>query len=385
MIYLDTAATTKMDSKAVEAYVFTAQNFFGNASSLHNIGGDAHHVLEQSRQAVADFLQVDERCVIFTSGGTESNRLALEFLCSLLPSDKSIYINETEHPSIFKSIPNSYMDQVNVISLFNEDSLPTKKVCEETKQCGLLVVQHVNSEIGLIHNVKEIIRMSAEDEILVHCDSVQSFGKLSLANVLPYVSTISISAHKIGGPKGVGALILNPTLLSKLQLSPKEQELGLRLGTENVPGIVSFAQSILSFKEKQIPDLVLWQMRKEFLSILKNRIPSLIILEGHESEQLPTIIGCIIPGLEGQWVMLEANRKGVALSTGSACQAGMQTISPMIKNYTKSTEEALGYFRISFDSSTTLQELKQAALVLVEIYEDWHSKERIWHNEKVTR
>lgn len=381
MIYLDTAATTKMDPKAVEAYVFTAQNYFGNASSLHNIGGDAHNVLQQSRQIIADYLQVDERCVIFTSGGTESNRLALELLCSLLPTNKFIYINESEHPSIFKSVPISHKDQVKVISLLNKNP----QILDETEPCGLLVAQHVNSEIGFVHNVKEITNISSETNLLVHCDSVQSFGKLSLVNVLPYVSTISISAHKIGGPKGVGALILNPSLLHKLQLSPKEQEFGLRLGTENVPGVVSFAQSILSFQEKKKPDHELWQMRNEFISLLKDRIPSLLVLEGKEDEQLPTIIACTIPGIEGQWIMLEANRRGVALSTGSACQAGMQTISPTIKTYTKTVDEALGYFRVSFDSSTTLLELKQAALVLTDIYENWHSKERVLHNEEVTR
>ncbi|KEK26361.1 IscS subfamily cysteine desulfurase [Bacillus gaemokensis] len=359
MIYLDYAATTPMSKEAIETYTKAAENYFGNEQSLHDIGGTASSLLQVCRESFAQMIGGKEQGVFFTSGGSESNYLAIQSLLNT-KSGKHILTTPMEHASI-RSYFQSLQKQgytiteipVDAYGLINLEALETA-ITDDTV---LASIQHGNSEIGTVQPISKIGSLLKKHHILFHTDCVQTFGKLPIDVIAMQIDSLSISAHKIYGPKGVGACYINPQIRWGQVFPGTSHEKGFRPGTVNVPGIASFltaAEHILDDCEEETARFE--QLRSYFLEQLQ-ALPFEIQVEGHSTACLPHIIGVTIKRIEGQYTMLECNRHGIAISTGSACQVGKQEPSKTMLAIGKTYEEAKQYVRFSFGRHTTKEQI----------------------------
>ena len=371
MRYLDHAATTKMDNEVLEVYRMASERFFGNASSLHDFGAEASRMLENARGVIANTLSVKGDEIYFTSGGTEANQLAvLTLLRSVKKEGKHIITTSIEHGSLhqlFKklavegySITYLGVDELGVVSL---DDL-REALRDETV---LVAVQHVNSEIGVVQNIQEMGAFLKEKGIYFHSDLVQSYGKIQLDLRELNITSGAISSHKIYGPKGMGAAFISEKISFTSFYPETSHEGGFRPGTVDVPSVLAFAHAAqLVCARIEVNRLHDANLRAIFVNRL-SEYKDYILLHTHKTQQVDAIIGASIVGLQGQFIMLECNRYGFAISTGSACQVGKAEPSRMMLAMGKTNEAAKELFRISFGQETTEQDVLDLANVLIKI------------------
>ncbi|MEH7544337.1 IscS subfamily cysteine desulfurase [Neobacillus vireti] len=372
MIYFDFAATTPLDRDAAEVYVKVATEYFGNTQSLHDIGSQSQFLLENCREELANIFGIDKKGLYFTSGGSEGNFLAIEALLSApLKSGKHIIAGMAEHSSVHGVLKRHKQDGYEVTLIpFNSNGLidldlVLRSIRPETI---LITLQHVNSEIGTIQPIEEMAKIASANKIHFHSDFVQSFGKINVKNITPLVSSFSFSGHKIYGPKGIGGVYINPNLSWEPFFPGGSHESGFRPGTVNVPAVAAMtaaAQKIIGRLEE---DQTKFQsLRKAFIEALKPVKEWVDIYQADDDRQLANIIGLRISGIEGQWMMLECNRLGFAISTGSACQIGMQTPAKVTESLGLEKDEAKEFIRISLGSSSTIEEVVKLGETVVSI------------------
>ncbi|TDL77325.1 aminotransferase class V-fold PLP-dependent enzyme [Rhodococcus qingshengii] len=370
MIYFDFAATTPLDPEAAEVFVQASTEYFGNSSSLHDIGGQSQDLLENCREELANLLGINKKGLYFTSGGSEGNFLAIEALLSApKKTGKHIIAGLAEHSSIHGVL--NRLDGYNITFLpLNSSGLIDVEELERsiTPETILVTVQHVNSEIGTIHPIEEIGRICLEHDIHFHSDFVQSFGKINLRNIPQLVSSFSFSGHKIYGPKGVGGVYVDPAISWKAFFPGGSHEKGFRPGTLNVPGIAAMTAAAQKINDRmgKNHDKYL-ELRAAFMDSLKPIKDFVHVHQAESVSQLPSIIGLRISGIEGQWMMLECNRYGFAISTGSACQIGMQSPAKVTQALGLSPQEAKEFIRISFGTSTKREDVIKLGETIVGI------------------
>lgn len=372
MIYFDYSATTPIDEEALEVYQQISSHVFGNTSSLHDIGSEADHILQVCRKELADILDVSAESIYFTSGGTESNLLSIISLAkSHSHLGKHIITSIAEHPSVHSAM--TFLEEIGFeiskIPFTADGMIDLFTLQENIREDTILIsLQHVNSEIGTIQPIKEVFHMIQGQKIIFHCDCVQSFGKLDMKEVLPYVDCLTISSHKIYGPKGVGAIYINPSNHVKPVFSGFHHENGFRGGTVNLPGIAGFVASTKkALKQEKIKKYQ--SLRLLFLELINNDHITLYQSTAIEC-QLPHIIGLGINGIEGQYVMLECNRNGFAISTGNACHVGQQEQSNTMKAMRIQPSKSQEFVRISMGNKTDECNVKALADLLNKIAEE---------------
>ncbi|MBW3111874.1 IscS subfamily cysteine desulfurase [Bacillus sp. MCCB 382] len=372
MNYFDYAASTPVDAESLRIYQTVSEEFWGNPSSLHDIGGKAQNLLTKCRETLAAMLGVPAKGIYFTSGGTEGNHLALVTLAlSRRTKGKHIIIGGAEHSSLHSSagflqdlgfsVTKVPLDSKGLIDI---DRL-TASISDQTT---VVSIGHVNGEIGTIqplHAIKDLLRSR---DILFHSDMVQSFGKIDLTEFTSAVDSFTISSHKIYGPKGVGALYINPALGVTPMIPGQTHEDGFRGGTVNLPGIAGFVSAAGSHIES-FATLHYQNLRTVFLTQLNDRLQGLYTLyEGPMHAQLPHVIGLGVHGIEGQWLMLECNRHGMCISTSSACSAGSQDMSKTLQSMGVSQRAGKEFIRISFGRDTSTEQAVALAHLLSDIH-----------------
>ena len=372
MKYFDFAATTPLDPEAAEVYVKVATEFFGNSSSLHDIGGQSAALLENCREELANLVGIDKKGLFFTSGGTEGNFLAIEaLLSSPKKNGNHIIAGIAEHSSIHGILHRlkeaGY--EVTLIPLHSNGLIDLELLANSIKPDTILVaLQHVNSEIGTIQPIAEIAQICNANGIHLHSDFVQSFGKIDVKTVAPLVSSFSFSGHKIYGPKGIGGVYVDPDINWEPFFPGSTHEGGFRPGTSNVPAIAAMtvaAQKITANLQEDIHKYR--KLRKVLIESLEPLKEKVKIYQAEDASQLANIIGLRISGIEGQWMMLECNRLGFAISTGSACQMGMQSPAKVTQALGLTTTEAKEFIRISFGHSTSLEDVVKLGESIVTI------------------
>ncbi|MCA1057901.1 IscS subfamily cysteine desulfurase [Rossellomorea aquimaris] len=377
MNYFDYAATTPVDPESLRVYQTVSEEFWGNPSSLHDIGGKAQQLLSNCREKLADMLGLPSKGIYFTSGGTEGNQLALVTLAlSRCEKGKHIIIGGAEHSSLHSAA--GFLEQwgFTVTKIpYNSKGFVDLELFEEsiTDQTTVVCIGHVNGEIGTIqplHDIKNILRTT---DILLHSDMVQSFGKMDITECTSLVDSFTVSSHKIYGPKGVGALYINPALDVSPMMPGQTHEGGFRGGTVNLPGIAGFVTAAnMCHDSFSTPHYV--ELRNHFLSRLEALLPdSYTLYGGPEHVQLPHVIGLGIHGLEGQWLMLECNRRGIGISTGSACGAGSQNMSKTMASMGVSQRAGKEFFRISFGRETGKEQIETLVHTLADIHASYVS------------
>ncbi|WP_121611562.1 IscS subfamily cysteine desulfurase [Mesobacillus foraminis] len=362
MKYFDYAATCPLDQEAAELYVKAATDYYGNSQSLHDIGSSSAELLKTCRRTMASILDVEPTGVFFTSGGSESNFLAIHALLSAKrKSGRHIVTGMAEHSSITNVMKKLEEDGYEVTYLpLNSNGLIETRLLEEAlrEDTVLVSIQHGNPEIGTLQPLNEIGSICRDREILFHSDCVQTFGKTRIKEAASMVDALSLSGHKIYGPKGTGAAYVNPRIGWKPFIPGTSHESGFRPGTVNVPAILALtaaaqkAETVLCEAMEQ--HLVLRKLFMKGLSPLKSQVT---IYGTDEKQQLSGIIGMRIHGLEGQWVMLECNRQGYAISTGSACHTGLLAPSKTMAAMGIEGKQAKEFFRISFGRQTQKEDV----------------------------
>ena len=374
MIYLDYAATTPMSEDSLHVYGEVNRNFYGNSSSLHDIGSSANIFLETCRSELAKLFNGKEQGVYFTSGGSESNILALQSLL-LAHQHKGNHIITTniEHSSISNFLKKLESEGFDVTYLPVDELGKVNPIEVEnaiTDKTILASIHYANSEMGVIQSIEEIGAILKKHNVLFHSDCVQTFGKIPINVVTANLDSISLSSHKIYGPKGVGAAYINPSVKWDPVFPGTSHENGFRPGTVNVPGIAAFisAASVMSvsMNENYQHFLHLRNQLKDGLTGVSDRIEWI----EHASDQLPHIVGLRFSGIEGQYTMLEFNRYDVAISTGSACSVGKQAPSKTMLALGKTPEEAKQFVRISFGNTTTSSDITKVISICKTILQE---------------
>ena len=370
-IYMDHGATTKPDPEVVNAMLPYYNEFFGNASSLHSTGQDAAKVLNRSREFVADFIGARSDEIIFTSGGTESDNLALKGIAyHKKNAGKHIITSIIEHPAILNTCKYLGETGFNITYVPVDDQgvvNPEDVAAAITDDTILISIMHANNEIGTIQPIKEISKIAHEHDILMHTDAVQSVGKIPVNVDDLGVDMLSISGHKIYGPKGVGALYVRKGTRLQSLVQGGAHEFGKRAGTENIPGIVGFAKAIeltdhqLSEDEKHLINL-----RDTMIKKLLDSIPY-SYLNGHPTQRLPNNVHIRFNFVEGESLLMLLNIKGVDVSTGSACSSKSLEPSHVLMALGIPSEEIHGSLRITMGRENTMDEVNYVVENLIEI------------------
>lgn len=376
MIYLDYAATTPMSKTSLEAYQQAATQFFGNSNSLHDAGSNASGALESSRKLFGNLLGVPHHGIHFTGSGSESAFLAIYGLSMSAKRSMSakphILTSRAEHSSVRNScawLKEHHGFEVSYISSLENGMVNVKELKEFLRpETVLVTIQHVNSETGAINPLQEIGKLLRNHPAAFHSDCVQSLCKLEIDTAGWELDSITVSAHKVHGPKGLGATYINPKKQWRAFTPETNQEHGFRPGTVDVPAVVAFAAAAREQMKNRTSnyDHVL-TLKQRFIQLLNENCGESIVIEGDPAFCSPYITGVRLRGMEGQFAMLQCSQKGVGISTGSACQVNEQKPSATMVAMGREDDDAKQFVRFSFDASNTFKEIEKGAKVLSEV------------------
>lgn len=368
-IYLDHNATTPLHPEVLNAMLPALQDNFGNPSSIHSFGRSARVQLDEAREKVARLIGASSSEIIFTSGGTEANNLALLGV-ALKDKEKKIITSKTEHPSVLnpcrqleeQGVEVHYLDvdRFGRIDINNLES-------QITESTALISLQHANSETGVLQDIKKISELARSNGVLFHTDAVQSVAKIEFDLKDYPVDMLSISAHKFNGPKGVGALFLRkgtPALFAPV--SGGSQEKKRRGGTENVAGIIGFGKAC-EIAIKRVSTLEISrvaELKDYFYNKVYEMIPGTELF-GDMQNSLPNTLNLGFAGVEGDTLLIAMDMEGVAVSTGSACSSGTGLPSPVLQAMGLPDNKINSSIRFSLGCSTTKTELDSVLKTLV--------------------
>lgn len=369
-IYLDNAATTMVDPKVVEAMVPFFTRSYGNASSLHYFGREANEALEKSRETIAKKLNCRASEIVFTSGGSEADNLAL-IGCAIANKGKGnrVIVSQIEHPAVFNAA--EFLKQSGFEVVFIPvDKNAFVKMDELRKAITpdtiVVSVMHANNEVGTVQPIQEIAELCKAKNVLFHTDAVQSFTKKKIdLKELP-ADLVSLSSHKIHGPKGVGALFVRGGTKIRPLVYGGPHENKMRAGTENIAGIVGFAKAVELAKESEAKKMLALRDRliKRVLEIPASH------LNGDASKRLCNNTHFRFDRIEGEALLLKLDDRGVAASTGSACSSKSLLPSRVLLAMGLTHVQAHGSLRLSLSRFTTTTEVDYAAEILPGIVEE---------------
>ncbi len=368
-IYMDHSSTTPVDAAVTEAMLPYFSNRFGNPSSLYSIGREARRAMEEARQKVADLIGAKKEEIIFTGSGTESDNLAIKGLAYRnRKKGDHIITSSIEHHAVLHTCRYLESQGFKVTYLpASRDGLVDPADVEKavTSNTILISIMHANHEIGTIQPIEEIGKIAKEKNILFHTDAIQTAGKLPLNVDTLGVSLLTLSAHKIYGPKGVGALYVRKGTGLEPQIHGGGHERNFRSGTENVSGIVGFGKAAELAKERLPESIKLQELRDSLIKGVLEIKDS--YLNGHPEKRLPDNANFRFSFIEGESMILNLDMKGVAASTGSACSSKSLEPSHVLLAIGLKPEESHGSLRFSLGRNNTQDDVDYVVSVLPEI------------------
>lgn len=369
-IYLDHAATTPIAAEVQTAMLEAMCEAWGNPSSIHLFGRRARDLMDEARVTIAHALGCLDAELFFTSSGTESNNMAIFGSARVAPSHKHHLITTAiEHHAVLHACRRLQEDgwEVTYLPVDSQGMVDPDAVRRALREDTWLVsVMHANNEIGTIQPIREIACICRERGVRLHCDAVQTFGLLDMKVEDLGVDMLSVSAHKLYGPKGVGALYLRGGVKIAPLLVGGAQERELRAGTENVPGIVGFARAVqLSEQVKQEQVERVGYLRERLRQRLQERLPDMQV-NGNPRQSLPSILSVTFRGVSAESLLIALDQRGIAASAGAACSAGSIEPSHVLLAIGMDEQEAMSTIRLSIGRGNTLEEIETAAEVIAE-------------------
>ena len=372
MIYLDHNATTPVDPAVAERMAWFLKEHFGNPSSIYPIGRKVKELMNEARERLAGSLGADRGEIFFTGSGTESDNFAIFGTFDAAPEKNEFVTSAIEHPAVIEAakalerrgvkVTFLPVDEYGAVSLDDMRSALTPKT-------GLVSIMHANNEIGTIQPIAEIVRIAHERDIPVHTDAVQSFGKIDVDARKLGVDFLTVSAHKIYGPKGIGALYIRRGANICPFIRGGRQERGLRAGTENTAGIVGFGEAVRVLAEKGRKE----RSRIENLAkTLKKGVEEKIAgvrFNGHPENRVKSTLNFAFPGLEAEAILLALATKEIYVSTGSACSEESEEVSHVLQAIGLKPEIARSSIRMSLGRSNTEEDIASVLRELPAIIE----------------
>jgi cysteine desulfurase len=381
MMYFDHAATTPVDKTVLKAMLPYFSEEFGNASTLYELGKMSREAIEKARANVAKLINADAGEIIFTSGGTESDNMAIRGILSANKNKKHIITSRIEHHAILDTCKwlqkNGY--EITYIAVDSSGLVNPKDVENAIRpDTAIVSIMHANNEIGTIEPIEEIGEICRRKGVLFHTDAVQTFGKVSIDVKKMNIDLLSASSHKIYGPKGIGLLYVRKGIKIEPLIFGGGQERNLRSGTENVAGIVGFgAAAEIALKEMKRESAQETKLRDYLIKGIMEKVPR-AKLNGHANLRLPNNVNISFEAIEGEGLILLLNEKGVAASTGSACSTGSLEPSHVLLGMGLSHSQAHGSLRLTIGRSTTKKDCDYVLKVLPTIVERLRSMSPFW-------
>jgi len=360
-IFLDHAATTPADPRVVEAMLPYFSDSFGNPSSIHSLGLETRTAVAEAREKVASLIGAASDEIIFTSGGTEADNLAIKGVAlANAHKGKHIVTTRIEHHAVEESCRYLEKQGIKVTHVaVDHDGLVDPREVERavTPETILISVMHANNEVGTIQPIAEISRVARSRGIYFHTDAVQTVGHIPAKVDDLGVDLLAISAHKLYGPKGVGVLYVRKGTRIVPFMHGGGQERGLRATTENVPGIVGFGKAAeIAQAEMDAESKHVTRLRDKLIKGLLERIPQ-VRLNGHPTQRLPNNVNISVASVEGESLAVSLDLEGIAVSTGSACSSEAMEPSHVLTAMGVPVELARGSLRFSLGKKNTDEEI----------------------------
>ncbi|SKC91435.1 cysteine desulfurase family protein [Maledivibacter halophilus] len=376
-IYLDNSATTKPKEEVIDIMVKSMKEYYGNPSSLHRKGVEIEKLIKKARKQISKALGADEGEIYFTSGGTESNNLAiLGALKGNKRKGKHIITTKIEHPSVL-NVFNSLEEDGYEVSYLNVDKNGLIDINDFEKSLRedtvLISIMYVNNEVGTIQPIPEITKIikNRKNKPILHIDAVQAFGKIKINLRKLKVDLMSISGHKISGPKGIGALYVRRGTKINSIVFGGNQELGLRSGTENVPGILGLG--VAADLVKKNIDSNIEKMKGLKMKLAKEigeNLEEIKINGDIDENSAPHILNISFKGIRGEVLIHTLEQKNIYVSTGSACSSKKKTFSHVLKEMGLENDEMEGAIRFSLSPENTEEEIDYTVENLKKSVED---------------
>jgi cysteine desulfurase len=367
-VYLDNAATTRPEREVIAAMMDALEHRRGNPSSIHEVGRKARVRVEEARRQVADLMGSRPEEIIFTSGGTEANNLAILGTLGRIQGQKThIVTATTEHRAVLDTVRwcGEHGFETTVLPVESDGRLDPAEVKKAIRSSTALVsVMLVNNEIGTIHDIAEIGRITREVGVVFHTDAVQGFGMIPFMPAELNADLVSVSSHKIYGPKGIGALYVRQGIRLESRIHGGHQERGLRRGTENTVGIVGFGKTCELCREKiDTTPARIRTLRDRLETEIIESIDDVEIL-GSREHRAPGILNCSFKGCEGEALLVGLDMQGIYISTGSACESGEAGASHVPIALGLSRADAQASLRFSFGRYNTNEDVDAVMAVL---------------------
>jgi len=372
-IYLDNAASTRPDPDVVAAMQEVLEERWGNPSSAHEVGSRARIRLDESRAAIAGLIRCRDDEVYFTSGGTEADNWAIMGVLDFWREEKDHLITApTEHHAVY-DVAKWWEERGGSVSWLPVDGegriAPADVGKAISSRTALVSVMHVNNELGTTQDIAGIGEICHEREVIFHTDCVQSFGKIPLRFEDTNADLLSISSHKIYGPKGTGALVIRRGTRISPRFFGGSQERGLRTGTENIPGIVGFGRAARLSAERMDSEIeIVRRMRDHLENEILSAIPD-VRINGSRQYRAPGLLNVSFCGCDGEALLVALDRKGFCVSTGSACSAGALGASHVLIAIGLDVATARSAIRFSFGRFNREDDVDKLMSVLPELVE----------------
>ncbi|MCD6521805.1 cysteine desulfurase NifS [Candidatus Calescamantes bacterium] len=372
-VYMDHNATCPMDERVIEAMIPYFEEKFGNASSLHSFGREARDAVEKAREEVARLLNAEPQEIIFTSGGTESNNLAIKGYCwRNRERGNHIITTKIEHHAVLNPVKQLEKEGFRVTYLPVDkygrvDLEDLKKAI--TRETILVSIMMANNEVGTIEPIRELAKISQERGIAFHTDAVQAVGKIKVDVKKLGVDFLSLSGHKIYGPKGIGVLYIKKGRKIEPLITGGHHEKNLRAGTENVPAIVGLGEAAkIARKEWKEESERIKNLRDKLEKGILERIPY-VRINGHPQYRLPNTLNVSFEYVEGESIILNLDLEGIAVSSGSACTSGTLEPSHVLMAMGVPAVTAQGSVRFSLGKDNREEDIDYLLEVLPPIIE----------------
>ena len=382
-VYMDNAATTALRRDVLDAMMPYLTDIYGNPSSLHYFGQEAHKAVENARHQVASALNAEDNEIVFTGCGTEADNMALKGIAEKYQSKgKHIITSSVEHHAILHTC--EYLEkhgfEVTYLPVDEYGMVKAEQVRDAIRSDTILVsIMFANNEVGTIMPIKEIGAVCREKGVFFHTDAVQAVGHVEIDVKAMNIDLLSLSAHKLHGPKGVGALYIRKGIVVPPLLHGGAQERRKRAGTENVAGIVGLGKAIeIACSDIEGTSKRICYLRDKLINGIEASIPE-VKLNGHRTERLPGNVNFSIKYIEGESILLMLDINGIAASSGSACTSGSLDPSHVLLAMGMPHETAHGSLRLTLGDDTTEDDIDYVLEVLPEIVVKLRKMSPLYH------
>ena len=379
MRYFDHAATTKVKKEVLDKMFPYFVEQYGNPSSLYKLGRIARVGIEEARRNVANLINCDRNEIIFTSGGTESDNTALKGIMHLEKNKgKHMITTKIEHPAILHTCERLEEEgyQITYLNVNKEGIIELEELNNAIrKDTVLLSIMFANNEIGSIQPIERIGEIANKRGIIFHTDAVQACGNVEIDVKKMKIDMLSLSGHKIGAPKGIGALYVNKSIELKKFIDGGHQERDKRAGTENVPGMIGLGEACKIAKENMEEHIKnLTELRNDYISRIKNEIVD-IQINGSMEKRLPGNSNISFKGVNGNELLMKLDERGICASAGSACSSGSGSPSHVLTAIGLPSEYAEGTLRVTLGEDNTKEDINYLVESLAEIIKEIRTSE----------